>query len=83
MPTNAQAALHAAVTIYAGAKGYHSRNAIVATAEHFKAWLDRADAAEPGEPEQRDTTLDAMVERAEPSAPPELHDRGRPIGFGR
>ena len=46
MPTNAQAALQAAVTIYTGAKGYHSRNAITATAEHFKAWLDRMDAAD-------------------------------------
>lgn len=80
MPTNAQAALQAAVTIYTGAKGYHSRNAIVATAEHFKAWLDKQDAAEPDEPEQRETSLDAMVERAEPSTEPELRV-GR-IGFG-
>jgi hypothetical protein len=81
MPTNAQTALTAAVTIYAGAKGYSSRNAIIAQAEYFKAWLDRQDAAETPEPEQRDTALDAMVERADPVDQPEL--RARPIGFGR
>lgn len=49
MPTNAQAALQAAVTIYSGAKGYHSRNAIIAGAEYFKAWLDAQDAADADE----------------------------------
>ena len=87
MPTNAQAALAAAATLYQGAAGYGNVNIITATAYHYKAWLDEQDAAAaPPAPEPRETSLDAMVERSEPAAQPELHGDHRPeptysIGF--
>jgi hypothetical protein len=73
MPTNAQAALQAAATVYSGGRGHTTPAAVKILAESFKKWLDHQDATEQPEPEQRDTQLDAMVERAEPTAPPELH----------
>jgi hypothetical protein len=61
MPTNAQAALAAAAT---------------AVADRLKAWLDKQDAAETPPPDLREVSLDALVERADPPAAPELR-----IGF--
>ena len=73
MLTNAQAALQAAATVYSGGRGHTTPAAVKLLAESFKNWLDWKDREEIPEPEQRDTALDAMVERAEPTAQPELH----------
>jgi hypothetical protein len=79
MPTNAQTALTAAATVYSGGRGHTTPAAVKLLAETFKNWLDHQDSLEPAEPEQRDTALDALVDRAEPTSPPEL--QVRPIGF--
>ena len=91
MPTNAQAALQAAATVYA-AGNYSGPATLTTTAAQFKAWLDKQDAAEPEQIPQRDTQLDALVDMAPPTSPPELHQdfrseplyhRGQAIGFTR
>lgn len=78
MPTNAQAALAAAATVFSGARGYGTAENVIAVADRLKAWLDAQDAAEPCQPEQRDTQLDALVIPAEQHGEPELHGDVRP-----
>jgi len=76
MPTNAQVALAAAAEIYSGKRA--SPAAVKDLAESLKNWLDYQDAAEPDQPEQRDTALDALVIPAEPHGEPELIAGQRP-----
>jgi len=72
MPTNAQAALTAAATVYSGGRGHTTPAAVKLLAESLKKWLDYQDSITPPEPEQRDTQLDALVIPAEPHGEPEL-----------
>jgi uncharacterized protein YktB (UPF0637 family) len=73
MPTNAQAALAAAANVYSGGRGHTTPAAVKLLAESFKSWLDHHD---PEVPAEREVSLDALVERADLGAAPELR-----IGF--
>lgn len=88
MPTNAQAALQAAATVYSGGRGNTTPASVKLLADVFKDWLDDHD---PPEPEPREVALDALVIPAEPHGTPELHADHRPepdypglrVGFSR
>jgi hypothetical protein len=73
MPTNAQAALAAAATVYSGGRGHTTPAAVKLLAESFLKWLDYHD---PETPAEREVALDALVERADPPTAAELR-----IGF--
>lgn len=44
MTTNAQAALHAAATVFAGSKRYATPEHVTILASHFNTWLTKQDA---------------------------------------
>jgi hypothetical protein len=76
MPTNAQAALAAAATVFSGGRGHTTPASVKLLAESFKGWLDHHDP--PAAPEPRESQLDALVIPAEPHGEPELIAGQRP-----